>query len=116
MTTLLDFPEEPSEQDYYDLGGGFGVVEDGFGSSWAKCSATCDLEVVRPGKVQCSCDVDNLCRDDFELLLNRITPEGYALVRISYSAFYELAAGRVPFEMKLVANEALNLFEEASDV
>lgn len=33
-----------------------GVVEDGFGGQWIKCSRTCDLRVVRPGKVQCSCE------------------------------------------------------------
>lgn len=32
-----------------------GVIEDGFGGAWIKCSPTCDLQVVRPGKVQCSC-------------------------------------------------------------
>lgn len=30
------------------------VVSDGFGNEWALCSRECDLEVVRPGKVQCS--------------------------------------------------------------
>lgn len=30
-------------------------VEDGFGSEWMTCNAEdCDLQVVRPGKVQCS--------------------------------------------------------------
>ena len=30
-------------------------IEDGFGNCWAKCDhALCDLQVVRPGKVQCS--------------------------------------------------------------
>jgi hypothetical protein len=30
-------------------------IEDGFGSVWFKCKyGMCDLEVVRPGKVQCS--------------------------------------------------------------
>lgn len=35
------------------------TVEDGFGSVWVKCKhPLCDLEVVRPGKCQCSdwCD------------------------------------------------------------
>ena len=31
------------------------LVEDGFGGVWLACSATCDMVVVRPGKVQCSC-------------------------------------------------------------
>jgi len=31
------------------------VVEDGFGSLWVRCGSRCDLEVVRPGKAQCSC-------------------------------------------------------------
>jgi hypothetical protein len=31
------------------------LVEDGFGSTWSKCShPLCDLQVVRPGKSQCS--------------------------------------------------------------
>lgn len=29
-------------------------IEDGFGSSWATCGPGCDLQVVRPGKVQCN--------------------------------------------------------------
>ena len=42
------------------LGGEY--VEDGFGGAWVKCDdPRCDLEVVRPGKVQCSdfCDESN---------------------------------------------------------
>lgn len=31
-------------------------VSDGFGSTWVKCSPTCDLHVVRPGKAQCNCE------------------------------------------------------------
>ena len=34
----------------------YGTVEDGFGGEWLRCKATCGLEVVRPGKVQCWCD------------------------------------------------------------
>lgn len=34
----------------------FGVVEDGFGSCWARCKEDCGLQVVRPGKVQWECD------------------------------------------------------------
>ena len=29
-------------------------VSDGYGNQWARCSAACDLKVVRPGKVQCT--------------------------------------------------------------
>lgn len=32
------------------------TVEDGFGGSWLRCKPGCDLHVVRPGKVQCSCE------------------------------------------------------------
>jgi hypothetical protein len=32
-----------------------GHVEDGRGNVWQKCSPTCDMQIVRPGKVQCSC-------------------------------------------------------------
>lgn len=33
------------------------MLDDGFGNSWQKCARPdCDLHVVRPGKVQCSCD------------------------------------------------------------
>jgi hypothetical protein len=51
-------------------------VNDGFGSSWVKCGKGCDLQVVRPGKVQCngrgeSCwdeqDVDPDAPDDMIL-------------------------------------------------
>lgn len=38
----------------------FGTIEDGFGSCWARCSKDCELEVVRPGKVQCNI-CDNRC-------------------------------------------------------
>jgi hypothetical protein len=30
-------------------------VSDGHGNEWAKCGSDCDMELVRPGKVQCSC-------------------------------------------------------------
>jgi hypothetical protein len=34
-------------------------IADGFGNEWLKCGPDCDMEVVRPGKVQCSCmDLD----------------------------------------------------------
>jgi hypothetical protein len=33
----------------------FGDVDNGFGGLWPRCSETCDLHVVRPGKVQCRC-------------------------------------------------------------
>lgn len=33
------------------------VLDDGFGNQWTKCGPDCCLEIVRPGKVQCSkCD------------------------------------------------------------
>lgn len=35
----------------------YGVLDDGFGNTWALCSAECKLEIVRPGKVQCDCDL-----------------------------------------------------------
>ena len=38
-------------------------VEDGFGGAWVRCGLlSCDLHVVRPGKVQCSgfCDDDDV--------------------------------------------------------
>lgn len=31
-------------------------VADGYGNQWEKCGPECDMEVVRPGKVQCSCE------------------------------------------------------------
>lgn len=46
------------------------MVGDGFGSQWAKCGPGCDLEVVRPGKVQCSCE------DDTSTSLPRSLPDG----------------------------------------
>ena len=34
-------------------------VDDGFGNIWERCMRPdCDLDVVRPGKVQCSGDTD----------------------------------------------------------
>jgi hypothetical protein len=30
-------------------------VSDGHGNEWVRCGPYCDMEVVRPGKVQCSC-------------------------------------------------------------
>lgn len=42
------------------------IIEDGFGSSWQKCvrSDGCDLQVVRPGKVQCRGEFDAGCEWD----------------------------------------------------
>jgi hypothetical protein len=42
------------------------MIEDGFGNSWQKCARLdCDLHVVRPGKVQCSCnDAGSTCQRD----------------------------------------------------
>ena len=38
-------------------GGAEGLVADGYGNEWPKCSRPyCALEVVRPGKVQCDCE------------------------------------------------------------
>lgn len=42
------------------------VLDDGFGNAWAKCGPECDMQIVRPGKVQCS---GNHCND-----LNGWTP------------------------------------------
>jgi hypothetical protein len=37
------------------------VITDGFGSEWEKClRRDCDLQVVRPGKVQCNGDHDEI--------------------------------------------------------
>lgn len=36
--------------------GRWGGVSDGFGATWFRCGVDCDLEVVRPGRVQCRCD------------------------------------------------------------
>lgn len=34
-----------------------GTLDDGFGNVWSLCDRQpCDLEIVRPGKVQCPCD------------------------------------------------------------
>lgn len=38
------------------------VVEDGWGNQWPVCGHNeCDLEIVRPGKVQCSGHCNDLC-------------------------------------------------------
>jgi hypothetical protein len=37
--------ETPNEKEFLD---------DGFGNRWQKCGPDCCLEIVRPGKVQCS--------------------------------------------------------------
>jgi hypothetical protein len=35
-------------------------IEDGFGNVWELCGRPdCELEVVRPGKVQCWCDIED---------------------------------------------------------
>ena len=39
-----------SDQEYY------GEIDDGFGNFWPLCKRECELQVVRPGKVQCECD------------------------------------------------------------
>lgn len=38
------------------------VVEDGYGGCWDMCEReNCDLHVVRPGKVQCTCEFECPC-------------------------------------------------------
>jgi len=33
------------------------ILDDGFGNQWVKCGRDCEMQIVRPGKVQCSkCD------------------------------------------------------------
>ena len=40
------------------------VLDDGFGNEWMLCDREpCDLEIVRPGKVQCWCDGNGNARD-----------------------------------------------------
>jgi DNA-binding CsgD family transcriptional regulator len=34
----------------------FSALDDGHGNMWERCSSTCKMEIVRPGKVQCDCD------------------------------------------------------------
>lgn len=34
----------------------FGTIEDADGQGWFRCQQDCQLELVRPGKVQCICD------------------------------------------------------------
>lgn len=33
-----------------------GQIDDGFGGVWQLCKPGCQLQIVRPGKVQCDCD------------------------------------------------------------
>ncbi len=42
----------PMNEEYGSVGIGF--LDDGFGNLWERCGDACDLEIVRPGKVQCS--------------------------------------------------------------
>lgn len=44
-------PREPVAEKY-DMD----IFGDGFGNEWVRCSPNCDAHVVRPGKVQCSCE------------------------------------------------------------
>lgn len=48
-----DWAEEDAQTRY-------GTVADGFGSEWIRCGPNCDLQVVRPGKVQCN-ETDPSC-------------------------------------------------------
>ena len=36
-------------------------ITDGFGNEWLKCGPDCDIKVVRPGKVECSCSDEHYC-------------------------------------------------------
>lgn len=47
------------------------VIEDGHGNAWVRCSPSCDMEVVRPGKVQCSCDEETVMLGDEVARLTR---------------------------------------------
>lgn len=40
------------------------TIDDGFGNTWVRCSPTCDLQVVRPGKARCSCG--DTCPERYE--------------------------------------------------
>lgn len=42
----------------------YGQIDDGFGSVWPRCKPDCQLEIVRPGKVQCECDDEGSPEDD----------------------------------------------------
>lgn len=33
-----------------------GEIDDGHGNVWALCKPNCQMQIVRPGKVQCECD------------------------------------------------------------
>lgn len=55
-------------------------------------------------------------KPDFDLLLPRLTPDGYAIFRASENAVHELArlidGGRVLGQVRFTANAALDLFKE----
>lgn len=43
-----------------ETGDDFGEVSDDHGNAWPRCSADCDLHVVRPGWVQCRCEAKEM--------------------------------------------------------
>lgn len=50
------------------------VIDDGFGNAWAKCLRTdCSLQIVRPGKVQCEGEHDEIgCPHDHAEVLTSL--------------------------------------------
>lgn len=54
------------------------LISDGYGNAWRKCGVDCDLQVVRPGKVQCSCDDYSVGSTCFSCG-HRLTERGAAL-------------------------------------
>lgn len=49
---LTDTADETLDPDLADVH--FGFVEDGIGGLWPRCRLDCGMEIVSPGKVQCS--------------------------------------------------------------
>lgn len=50
------------------------VINDGFGNAWVKClRADCSLHIVRPGKVQCEGEYDEIgCPHDHAKVLTSL--------------------------------------------
>lgn len=56
---LLERAEEvfaERDREYQEYVAKCGQIDDGFGNTYLLCKPGCQLEIVRPGKVQCECE------------------------------------------------------------
>lgn len=93
------------------------TIDDGFGNRWDKCERPdCDLQVVRPGKVQCNgCDTDDdAVADTFTITTQ---PDGSLVIAVDdWQGHFAFAvdAGMAEYMHRLIAVASAQGDEEAA--